>query len=223
MHFWTVPLDGEPANNDPPSVLSPDEVERAGRFHFPEHRARYERARSGLRCIVGIYTGRDPRSIQFEYGPHGKPELGNGGRLHFNLSHSGDLAVIGLALDSPIGVDVEQIRPVPELEGVASRFFRLEEAESILRWSGEERIKAFFRIWTRKEAMLKLTGEGLRRPLNTLLSADTEAMHLDPVPGHAIVGIDELVSVHHANFGADYIGALAYWGTPRRVLQFEWK
>jgi 4'-phosphopantetheinyl transferase len=223
VHVWTIPLDRDPANNDPLSVLSHDEVERAGRFHSSVHRARYERARSALRCIVGIYSGRDPRTIQFEYGPHGKPELGNGGRLHFNLSHSGDLAVIGLALDSSIGVDVEHVRPVPELEGVARRFFRLEEAESILRSSGEERIKAFFRIWTRKESMLKLTGEGLYRPLNTLLSTDMEAAHLDPIAGHAIVGIDDLVSVHHADFGADYAGALAYWGTPRRVLQFEWQ
>jgi hypothetical protein len=70
--------------------------------------------------------------------------------------------------------------------------------------------------------MMKLTGEGLRRPLNTLLSTEMEAMHLDPIPGHAILGIDDTVSVHHLDLCSDYIGALAYWGTPRRVLQFKW-
>jgi 4'-phosphopantetheinyl transferase len=128
VNFWTVPLDRTPVNDDAPSLLSHDELERAGRFHFPQHRERYERARSALRRIVGMYSASEPRSIQFEYGPQGKPELAKTG-LNFNLSHSGDLALIGLGLGSAIGVDVEQVRPAPELESVARRFFRPEESE----------------------------------------------------------------------------------------------
>ena len=222
VHLWTVQLDPMPQDNVLRDVLSSDERNRAARFHFSEHRALYEQARFALRCIVGAYIAINPAAVQFEYGPYGKPELAGDNSLRFNLSHSGDLAIVGLAKASPVGVDVERIRPVHEVEGVARRFFRPEEADAVLARNGRERIRAFFRIWTRKESLLKLTGEGLHRPLNTLLSTDLETEHLDVVPGHAILGLPETVYVHSAAFGSEYVGAIAYYGTRRRVVQFDW-
>src|SRR2546421_12655378 len=86
------------------ALLSPDEIAKADRFAFPELRARSAAARGQLREILGAALERDPASLRFDYGPRGKPDL-SGAPLRFNVSHSGELALVALALRE-IGVDV---------------------------------------------------------------------------------------------------------------------
>jgi len=122
-----------------------------------------DRAEAALRIALGIYLDRPPGSLAFALGPGGKPELmGPAGRgVHFSLSHSGGRCVIGVSTEGPVGVDVEEVREVPELAGIVRSRFAPDEAAEILALSGEQRLRAFYRCWTRKEAYLKATGAGI--------------------------------------------------------------
>lgn len=133
-------------------LLTLDEQERAARFRFPHLQSSFSLARGALRILAGRYLNTDPAGIRFEYGPNGKPSLAGGARLKFNVSHSGALALFAFTLDCEIGVDVEEIRPMPDREQIAARFFSAQEAAEP---------GAFFRLWTRKEAYIKALGEGL--------------------------------------------------------------
>ena len=147
------------------AVLSPDERERAGRFRFPELRRSFAITRACLRYLLSEYLELPPGEIQIRYGERGKPMAA--GPLRFNLSHSGALAVYAFARDCEVGVDIE----------------RMDDA----------RPAAFYEAWTRREAAVKLTGEGLAVP-----------------PDHTVELCDLTID-------PGYAGALAYRG-PRRGL-----
>lgn len=132
-------------------LLTPDEQERAARFRFPHLQSSFILARGALRILLGRHLNTHPAGIRFQYGPKGKPSLAGGARLKFNVSHSGGLALFAFTLDCEIGVDVEEIRPVPDMEQIAARFFGAEETDKA----------AFFRLWTRKEAYIKALGESI--------------------------------------------------------------
>jgi 4'-phosphopantetheinyl transferase len=171
IHLWRVGLDQPPAQIEClKQSLSPDERERAERFHFERDRRRFVVGRGGLRLILGRYLGLEPDRLRFDYGPRGKPALaeisGGEGRLCFNLAHSGEVAVYALVRDQEIGVDVEQIRLIIEMEQIARRFFATPEQAALLALPLEQRQAAFFNCWTRKEAYLKALGDGLARPLD---------------------------------------------------------
>jgi 4'-phosphopantetheinyl transferase len=106
--------------------------------------------------------------VQFAYGPKGKPSLAGPSinpRLQFNMSHSHELALCAVSLVREVGIDVEYMRPMPEAESLAKRFFAEAEHALIQALSIEEQAHAFFRLWTAKEAYLKATGQGLGHPL----------------------------------------------------------
>jgi 4'-phosphopantetheinyl transferase len=146
------------------SFLSDDEKNRAGRFHFPHHRTRFIAAHGCLRSILGSYLDMAPDAIKLLNGPKGKPFLEKTGQdtdLHFSLSHSNDAAFIGIALDRRIGVDIEHIRPLANMESIAGRYFSENELLEIQNAPENVRAQVFFQYWTMKEAYLKATGTGL--------------------------------------------------------------
>lgn len=147
--------------------LSPDESDRAGRFRFPEHRRRFILARAGLRWLLGRYLDIAPEEVRFNYEAKGKPVLAapHAAKLHFNLSHSEELAVYAFSCDAPVGIDVEYLRALPEAMRLADRFFSAPEARAIASLTPEKQGVAFLRAWTRKEAYLKATGEGISASL----------------------------------------------------------
>jgi 4'-phosphopantetheinyl transferase len=176
-------------------TLTDDERERADRFVFARDRERYTVARAELRRLLANHLGAPPRIC---YGAHGKPALVGGG-LAFNVSHAHDLGVIAVACDREIGVDVEREREV-DIAGLATRYFSPREREELLALPDAERLAAFFRCWTRKEAYVKARGEGLAIPLDAFtvsigrqtdvtLAADDAARWslraLDVDPGYA--------------------------------------
>ena len=117
----------------------------------------------GGRCARcwGRRWGAGRKKVGFRYGAHGKPQLA-GSPLHFNISHSGDLALIALA-HVELGVDVELPRP-RRTDAIARRFYAPGEVERLFAIEdAAARADAFFRLWTCKEAFLKVTGEGLSR------------------------------------------------------------
>jgi 4'-phosphopantetheinyl transferase len=145
--------------------LSADEQARAGRFRFPEDGARFTAARGILRDILARYSGEEPGRLAFGYGAGGKPFLisqGSALSLEFNVSHSRRIALYAVAHGRAVGVDVEVIRPEMDCERIAERFFTPREAAALRAMPPPVRVAAFFRCWTRKEAYLKATGEGLR-------------------------------------------------------------
>jgi len=142
-------------------LLTLDEQERAARFRFPHLQSSFILARGALRILAGRYLNTGPAGIRFQYGPKGKPGLAEPERLRFNVSHSGTLALFAFTLDTEIGVDVEEIRPMPDMEQIAANFFSAQEAGEMMALPAERREPVFFQCWTRKEAYLKALGEGL--------------------------------------------------------------
>jgi 4'-phosphopantetheinyl transferase len=168
-HLWLLSL------NDPAlpaaqlaALLGSDEQQRAARFHFAADRHRFEASHGLLRWLLGAYAGIDPAALRFGAAAGGKPALAAPmptPPLEFNLSHSGDWALIGIGLGAPIGVDIEVERDLPELLGIARANFAPGEVEELLRLPPADRRAAFFAGWTRKEACVKAIGAGLSMPL----------------------------------------------------------
>jgi len=148
-------------------TLSPDELERAKRFRFERHRDRFIAGRGWLRAVLATYLQTYPGEIQFEYSQRGKPGLKDASAgLHFNLTHCEDLALLAVTRTCPVGVDVERARALGDADDIAVRFFSTRESEGLKSLPDAEKPVAFFNLWTRKEAWLKATGEGLSESLN---------------------------------------------------------
>jgi 4'-phosphopantetheinyl transferase len=146
--------------------LSPDERDKARRFRFDKHRNSFIVARGLLRIILGRCIEAESSDITFVYGSHGKPALSDGEHIRFNLSHSEDIVLYAVGEDLDLGVDVEYIRPMQDLEHIACRFFCSAEQHELLTLPEDRRAKAFFDCWTRKEAFIKAVGDGLSHPLD---------------------------------------------------------
>jgi 4'-phosphopantetheinyl transferase len=165
VHVWRVDLDTAGGQI---GLLSPAERER-GREIVPETpRRRWIQARGVLRELLGLYLGRDPRTLELRAGPHGKPELqGHEApgepELGFNLSHSGGLALYAFAADARVGIDVELPRTNLRAAALAERVFGPEAAARLRRMGPAERDHAFLRAWVRHEATLKLLGASIAR------------------------------------------------------------
>lgn len=169
-------------------TLSEDEKERARRFRFAEHRRRFIAARGWVREILGRYLNLAPQDVRFEYNAKGKPMLCSSLRersLQFNVSHSQELALYGFAKSQRIGVDLEYIRTVKDLEHLAQRFFCSSEVALLKTLPSPEREKAFFQMWTAKEAYLKAIGEGIGGGLNQVevLLASGQVQGLKSIAG----------------------------------------
>lgn len=151
-------------------VLSDDEKIDAARFHFQTDRDRFIMSHGMLRKVLSQYLDVEPIRLTFSYGVYGKPALEgmpDGCSLCFNMSHSHDIALFALAWNSRIGVDVEYIRSIPDAEVIAKRFFAPQENIAFSAVPPDKKLEAFYNCWTRKEAFLKATGDGLSRRLDS--------------------------------------------------------
>lgn len=168
VHVWRIDIGGDAAG-DGLETLSAAERARAGRFRFPADRERFVASHTALRAILASYLAAAPAALSFGESAHGKPfiEAPDAGRtLRFSLSHSGDLALVAVGLDREVGVDVERVRVLDDLDGFAARYFSPAERDALARVPSGERPRAFFEVWTLKEAYLKACGEGLLRALD---------------------------------------------------------
>ncbi len=169
VHLWRLDLEAlrghESRWNE---VLSPDELSRSARFHFPRDRQHFVASRAVLRTILGAYLDKQPARLNFIYSKKEKPFVDpiEGSDVTFNVSHSGGVALMAFTRVREIGVDIEHLRPDVDLESIAGRFFSAEEQKQFSALSAEDKGEAFFRCWTRKEAYIKATGDGLSLPLN---------------------------------------------------------
>jgi 4'-phosphopantetheinyl transferase len=201
-------------------VLSPDERVRADRIRFQDLRESFIATRGALRYLLGGYLGLHPASICLVYSSTGKAGLAHHNDLRFNVSHSGSMSAFALTAGCDIGIDLEQLRPLPDIEKIAARFFCPEEAAEIASLPAGERERAFFTCWTRKEAFIKASGAGLSRPLNSF--------RITSQPGDAgnLILLDReddgrgLWSAHDLALATDYAAAIAYRDHPRALSIF---
>lgn len=165
IDIWRWSLDA--VADDDCNLLSSDEQARAARFRYERDRRRFIVGRGRLRAILGAYLGVAARRIGFGYNAFGKPRLAGAGEpcLHFNLSHSGGVAVLAVSDHYQLGIDIEQIKPLRE--DIAGHFFSSAECAALGEYRGAAYLPAFYRCWTRKEAFVKAHGAGLSLPLDS--------------------------------------------------------
>ena len=143
------------------AILSREERERHRAYRFPADRQRFLLAHASLRVILGRWLGISPRLITIEPGRQGKPHCLNAGAPLFNLSHSGDLILLGFHPTLEVGVDVEQARPNINWLPIARRVLPAAELTALLATPTAWQKIAFLAAWCRLEARLKAQGTGL--------------------------------------------------------------
>lgn len=168
IHSWFTRLQVSPlAVANLYTLLSPEEKDRAARFHFEEHRNKFIVRHGVLRSVLFFYVGVAPSDIELFQEPGGKPAMANA-NIFFNMSHSNGLALFAIAREPQLGVDIEWIKDLPaaERDTLAKHVFSTGEFADLMAIMPEERTRAFYDCWTRKEAYVKATGEGLTAPLD---------------------------------------------------------
>ena len=168
-HVWKASLDySESKVNLVIGFLSRDEVERANQFYFERDRMQFIMRRGILKQIIAKYLAIEPKNLLFEYNRFGKPFLNSDFLKHdlrFNMSHSKNIALYCISYQKDVGIDIEYIREDVEFQQIIHRFFSHKEKEFIQKITIDKRREAFFRIWTRKEAVLKALGKGISFPI----------------------------------------------------------
>jgi 4'-phosphopantetheinyl transferase len=234
IHVWSLPLAlPSEAITAASANLSTAEFERAARFHFELHRNRFIAGRGQLRAVLGSYLEQAPAKLQFDYGPQGKPVLANGlaqAGLHFNLAHSGDLALLAVTRHGPVGIDLEQIRPLPDAGELVARFFSARENAMFSSLPAAQQPAAFFNLWTRKEAWLKATGEGIGHLLSqvevSFLPAQPVQLLRLPAsfapPNSSTEQVADNWSLHDLRPAAGFVAALAIQTEQLRLHCWHW-
>lgn len=234
------------ASLDPPqsqveqlaAMLSQDELERAIRFRFERHRNQFIIGRGILRTLLAHYLGITPGEVHFRYGLKGKPYLadvkppdskglkkpsGSEARqslyiIQFNLAHAQNLAIYALTLAKRVGIDLEYLRSIPEMEQIAAKFFSTRERETLQNLPPDQKLEAFYNAWTRKEAYLKAIGEGLSHPLD---QCEVTLAPGEPAQLIHIAGDESLAahwSLHAFSPSPGYVATLAVEGNPDCIL-----
>lgn len=215
VHLWVADFDQlAPQYDHFLTLLSTDEVARMTRFISEDVQRRFGLARGMLRTVLARYVGDDADALRFDYGERGKPSL-IGSDVQFNLSHSANKVIIGLIRHRHIGVDVEQVSPLPAMATMAHDNFSAHEFKTLYDLPEAERLPSFYRCWTRKEAYIKAVGDGFALPLqdfDVTLKADDAPKFLRIKDGSPADW-----SLLHLDLGDSYIGAVCVAGdkTPR--------
>ena len=206
-------------------LLDVDEQKRAERFHFEKDKNRFIVRRGILRILLSYYLGGEPESVLFSYGEKGKPVIAdefNRERLHFSLSHSRGMAIYAFYLDHEVGVDIEQIRDITEMAQLAERFFSASEKTTWRALPESQKKEAFFNCWTRKEAFIKATGDGLSYPLDGF---DVSLIPGMPAKLVAIRGDEKAAapwSIHDIKPASGFAGAFAIRGQISNIDCRRW-
>jgi 4'-phosphopantetheinyl transferase len=206
-------------------ILSQEERAKAAHFVFDRDRQRYVQTHGIVRRILADYSGIDAATLTFIRNRHGKPHLAgrpNGQDLQFSLSHSGNCCLVAVRLDHPVGVDVENVRELPQAAEIAQRYFTADEVRFILALPGEAQRNAFFDLWTHKEAIVKGLGVGLAANLQRIV------FELDPVQGLRLAARDgdpsigRTWSIFRLDPTPGYVAAVASGHSVRSLTLKNW-
>ena len=226
IHVWLASLDiSSQLLGELGSTLSADEIARAERFHFGQDRRRFVSRHGILRSILAKYLETKPSALRFVANEFGKPRVEDSREacnLSFNLSHSGELALIAIAIDRDVGVDVEFIDNSVPYEEIASRFFSINEIAALEALPQSLRPARFFSCWARKEAYVKARGRGLSIPLD---SFDVWSIKGGTVTSDSIEKSSDTSKWKIENIKIDsrYAAAVAAAGLDWKVAQWKWR
>lgn len=225
IHVWCVDLDLPPSAETPADCLCDEERRRAVRFVREADRRRFTASHIALRVILGRCLGIPPGRVEVSARAGGKPELSarsDGPLLHYNLSHSGGMALVAVSSDQEVGVDVEQVRPLDDVDSIVNRYFAPGERAHWQASPEDERLAAFFRCWTRKEAYLKARGIGL--------SAALDQFEVVPSPDRAVCLVQHVAPepsegqwhVYDLQPAANYMAACAVQHPAEEIRVHPW-
>ncbi len=210
LHLWSIPLGlTEPLLRKWGGYVSEDERQRADRFLRAQDHRRYTIAHAALRLLLARYTGLDVHALHFVAGPQGKPALANAGAeaMSFNLTHSGELAVVAVSSPARLGVDVEEFRVIDDAGAIALSFFAEAEVAALAAVAPTDRDRAFLTCWTRKEAFIKALGGGLSIDLASFeVSLSRERPAFLRIADAALAA--QAWSMIHLEPAAGYVGAV---------------
>jgi len=202
------------------ACLTREERDQGDRFCFEEDRQRHLASHAALRMILGRELGLAPSAVPIRSRQNGKPFLPDH-QLHFNLSHSRGLALVAFSPDCELGVDVEFIRPLPDLEHLARRNFAPSEIDWILSHPPPQRQNAFFKLWACKEAWLKGIGTGIARGLDSFSVSFTSSGAILSVPTNTAE--EQAWSIHPLKIDVpNYAAALAVQTTSPKIELKTW-
>ena len=168
VDIWSIRLDVPPQSaSGAKKFLSTDEHTRADAFRNELAQRNYIIAHAALRQILANRLMLNPTEIPFRTGSYGKPALAGSvaDQLEFNLTHSGNLALVAVTRGGEVGIDVETVRPMPDALRIAERFFAAGESDALKELPAPEQAAAFLNLWTRKESLAKATGLGIANSL----------------------------------------------------------
>jgi 4'-phosphopantetheinyl transferase len=231
MHLWRTVVwngpDGEPLPEaSRVHLLSRSETDRLRRFRRTRDQVQFCGSRAFLRIVLGKYLGVGAEEVRFTQGQHGKPELDRDwltSPLQFNLTHADELAIVGVSLASPVGVDLERVHGLSDLEPLVRRCLTPEEAKLLDGLEHHQRSKGFLRLWSRKEALLKGLGLGLVGDLSQIAVWDAGAPTW--VKGSQAVREQDLDDWRLIDLtpSPGYVGAAALHGAGDRVRYFVYE
>lgn len=223
IDIWYVDLE-DAALDAGQGILSADEQQRAARFAFPADKNRLVRSRVALREILAQLLACSAEAVRFSYNEHSKPELAAPVQpgLSFNLSHSGSTALIAIASDRAVGIDVDRIGRTDSWQAIAKRSFSEPELKQLWHLPPAEQETAFYRTWTQKEAYTKALGDGFSYGFPKF------SVRVDAEQSTGLVH-DSISPQAEANWhicaidaGPGMTAALAYSGSTRALLRY-WK
>lgn len=221
IHLWHLDLDATSSCLEQyRAVLDVAERNRATRFYRRRDEHRYITAHGVLRHILGRYLHRSPIAVSISALKFGKPVLSDSS-LEFSLSHSDSRGVIAIARRQ-VGVDIERLRPIPDVVDLSQRFFSRLDALHISTCPAESRSVEFLRYWTFKEAYLKACGLGLSVPLESVPTPVKEFK--GRISDHdRQLNVTTRWMLHQFQLKRDYVGAIAVNGGFDRVEEFHWE
>jgi 4'-phosphopantetheinyl transferase len=224
VQIWRVDLAAaqisEPNPNGFWNTLSPDEKERAEKFHFERDRNHFVASHGVLRDILSRFTSRAPSKLEFVYNPQKKPSFATGSEfenIHFNLSHSHGIALCAVTTIGAVGVDLEKIQNSLKLVDTAGKIFGDGEISIFQSLPPEIQEIAFLNCWTRKEAYLKAVGVGLQ--------IDPRSFRVSFIPGEPTAlgaGVNPKWTLREFKPAAGYVGAVVVDGPIGSVRLLEW-
>lgn len=165
IHVWRIDIQGAAQYlYRLKKLLSLDEIKKAEAYKFQDNIISYIVVRGTLRKILANYLEMDADKIEFSYTGFGKPYLFSSIQscsLNFNISHSEGFALFIIAKNREVGIDIERIRMIDDYEKIAEQFFAPNEYFELISIPSYQRLNAFYKCWTRKEAFIKANGKGL--------------------------------------------------------------
>lgn len=223
VHVWRIRAECTRDQIDAMAAcLDQTETARADAYRFAQDRDRFIVFRGALREVLGHHLGLHARQVALAVGAQGKPCLAAGTGPHFNLAHCEGLALLAVCAHAPVGIDIETPRQVRNADRLAARVFSPDERRVYDSLSADDKPLAFLRCWTRKEAYVKATGEGLSLALDRFSVAFAPAdaprlLHVDGRPGE-----EDRWELHDLGPLAGGVAALAIERRGATVRWFDW-